>query len=560
MSSHRWLLLSVLAAVGCPNSSADRGTHVDVRFDLKARDAVRPRLSLKLTVTSDLGTVYEGEAPLAPSSPRQIRGTFTISAPPLETPLAFNVQVLKQGMATPLLDITSHATLKSTGGTVPINSDTVIVPVDAFYSALLEYPYNFLGSGAFNFKASAAYCIDDSDCHGVRCTDAGLCAGTCDVDTRAMFAPLVATQPCYDWLTVVSDCDVLGLGHGPITCTPSCSLDVSRCGESCAGIGAVCSSDAECCGTAQCDRVCRYGSRDWAEFSTLAPASGWNSLFEYVYSRNSPGEFGRVLVAAGAAGLTRFTIAAPGSSDNGTAYDSGTSVTAARGETCMVADGQLQLSGGVAPLPTSEPIAGLDCGAAGVAIVDTAGNVYLRTAASGDWLPAVVVRPGVALRAAALNGDDVWVVGDQGTVARVTVSTSAFELLASSGPNLHGVFVDSKGTWAVGEGGTVLACGSGTCTGLTAAIGVTATLRATWGDGYQVWAVGDGGTIVTFPEDAPSWFRNESNPAFGDLVAVTGLNLEKLSGLHVYASVFRGVEVMALGASGTVYRRIAPDL
>lgn len=550
------VLLALAALLGCVSGgNRSTGDHVDVSFSLMTRDAVRPRLSLHLAVSNG----YEADAPLQGSTARQIRGSFSVPDLPRDVPLVFTVQVIKQGVNSPLLQVILTRSLDAGPQVIVVNDelkDELVGSTLDFYRKLLEV------AADETYYVGRKYCIDDTDCPGSTCSAAGLCGGTaCGVDTGVMYAPLDEARQCYDWLTLVPTCDALGLGAGALGCSPDCAIDVSHCAESCAGIGQACTSDHDCCGPATCDRVCRYGDATWRPFATLAPPAGWNSLVAFL--SNSIPWFGRSVEVGGSAGKASFTLqtwAGKDSASESINYVGGSSITLMRGKGCLVADGLVHLPcGGTAALPSDAAPYGLACDACAAALVDAAGVAHVWSTSSGDWLPGVTVRSGVALHAAALRGDALWAVGDGGTVGRVTVSTGSVAVVASSGASLRSVFADATGAWAVGDDGAVVACRGDACQ--AAASGVTTTLRDAWGDGHEVWAVGDGGTIVSFREEVPaSSFVDESAPALGDLVAVAGSNLHELGGYHLYAPVYRGVEVFALSANGELYRRVAPDV
>jgi photosystem II stability/assembly factor-like uncharacterized protein len=118
----------------------------------------------------------------------------------------------------------------------------------------------------------------------------------------------------------------------------------------------------------------------------------------------------------------------------------------------------------------------------------------LDAAAPTGW---TVVRAGSANLNAVSGVSDsaVWVVGDQGTIARWDGAALSFETSTTSA-NLRGVWaLDNDHAYAVGDGGTFLERKSGAWTQV--AVGLTReVLTAVWADPDRVVAVGSHGTIV----------------------------------------------------------------
>jgi hypothetical protein len=111
---------------------------------------------------------------------------------------------------------------------------------------------------------------------------------------------------------------------------------------------------------------------------------------------------------------------------------------------------------------------------------------------------AVTLR-GVFLPAA---GNDVWVVGDGGTVLHSTNLGGAWApVVVPISVNYLGVWGSSgQDVYVVGELGVILHTVDGGATWAREAGPGTATLRAVWGSGASnVYAVGDDGTVLHYP-------------------------------------------------------------
>jgi hypothetical protein len=92
--------------------------------------------------------------------------------------------------------------------------------------------------------------------------------------------------------------------------------------------------------------------------------------------------------------------------------------------------------------------------------------------------------------------DDVWTVGDGGTILHWDGKAWSSRLKSGTSNTLFAVWGSSRNNvWSVGAGGTIIHWNGSTWSGFTS--GTTRTLRAVWGSSAKdVWAVGDLGTIV----------------------------------------------------------------
>ncbi len=94
------------------------------------------------------------------------------------------------------------------------------------------------------------------------------------------------------------------------------------------------------------------------------------------------------------------------------------------------------------------------------------------------------------LTAIAGSGDEIWAVGQDGTIIHDTSREPS-----STTRHLRGVFAGTSTPWAVGDGGTILQRRDGAWHAI--ASGAPADLEAVWGSADDdVWAVGTAGTIL----------------------------------------------------------------
>lgn len=137
---------------------------------------------------------------------------------------------------------------------------------------------------------------------------------------------------------------------------------------------------------------------------------------------------------------------------------------------------------------------------------------------------------------AAVREDEVWAVGDAGTILRGNGDTWTPEASPSSQDLLALHFGPTGIGWAVGSGGTALRYEHGTWVQVPTP--TTQTLRGVWaGPGDTAWAVGDRGTILVW--NGSEWVADET-PTSGDLLAIHGPH---------------GDWLWAAGESGTVLLR-----
>lgn len=110
----------------------------------------------------------------------------------------------------------------------------------------------------------------------------------------------------------------------------------------------------------------------------------------------------------------------------------------------------------------------------------------------------------VTLRAVLVppTGNDLWVVGDGGTVLRTTNLGGTWSPVAVPiSVSFYGVWgANGQDVYIVGELGVILHTVDGGASWQREAGPGTATLRAIWGSGASnVYAVGDNGTVLHFP-------------------------------------------------------------
>ncbi|AKV04759.1 Type IV fimbrial biogenesis protein PilY1 [Labilithrix luteola] len=95
------------------------------------------------------------------------------------------------------------------------------------------------------------------------------------------------------------------------------------------------------------------------------------------------------------------------------------------------------------------------------------------------------------------SANDVWAVGDQGTIRHFSGGAARWDIVASpTSARLHAVWGSSaRDVWAVGDSGTILHYDGAAWTASPAAfvLGKKPDLRGVWGSGANdVWIVGDG--------------------------------------------------------------------
>ncbi|HVH46660.1 MAG TPA: hypothetical protein VM925_30170 [Labilithrix sp.] len=126
-----------------------------------------------------------------------------------------------------------------------------------------------------------------------------------------------------------------------------------------------------------------------------------------------------------------------------------------------------------------------------------------------DWT-SVDSQSTVALEAIwGSSADDIWAVGDKGTMRRMKKGATRWEIVASSTERtLHGLWGSSADdVWAVGDAGTILHFDGATWKPSVAAfaLGKKPDLRGVWGSAKNdVWIVGDNVALhYTGPKPAP---------------------------------------------------------
>jgi len=177
---------------------------------------------------------------------------------------------------------------------------------------------------------------------------------------------------------------------------------------------------------------------------------------------------------------------------------------------------------------------------------ESAGTI--PTCPSGTWC-AETVPAGTPLLYTAWAGsaNDVFVVGDDGTILRRLNGQDWIAMTSGSTASLRGIWgTSSSDVWAVGSGGTVLRFNGTTWSSVTT-IGTTANLSAIWQSSpSDIWVAG-GAEVWHSINGGSSW----SNYGFsGDILAISGT-----SASHVWIT---GAGTKARKWNGTKWTLVDP--
>jgi len=110
-------------------------------------------------------------------------------------------------------------------------------------------------------------------------------------------------------------------------------------------------------------------------------------------------------------------------------------------------------------------------------------------------------------------------------------------------PDLHGIWVQGNSVWVVGEEGTILHSTDGGGTWRRVASGTDRELWSVHGttNGSRLWAVGSGGTILHSPDGGKTWHTGSANTT-KDLYAIAG--------------TANGSKLWTVGAGGVIRRSL----
>ncbi len=172
---------------------------------------------------------------------------------------------------------------------------------------------------------------------------------------------------------------------------------------------------------------------------------------------------------------------------------------------------------------------------AGVTPAGDSGAVAWSADAGETWSTRFTV-PGVALRALARRGDELWCAGDLGRIAHSDDGGVSWSLEpAPTSLTLYGLATAGDGpVWAVGEFGTVLRRPSVTGAWETVPLGVNDALRAvTFVDDHHGWIVGTNGLTLHTRDGGATWITAGAGNAFLTCVVAR-------DSLQVWAAGFAG--------------------
>jgi photosystem II stability/assembly factor-like uncharacterized protein len=181
------------------------------------------------------------------------------------------------------------------------------------------------------------------------------------------------------------------------------------------------------------------------------------------------------------------------------------------------------------------------------------GTVMRSAGRTGQWSIERVPAETGRLNAVHVVQASGWAVGDGATILRLAGTSWTSEALASEVTvDLHGVYAAANGAWAVGAAGTVLSW-SGTAWERQARdAGVTTTLRDVHFAGDNGIAVGDDGTVLATANRGAKWTAQTTPEGAGDLYGVFLVDAQ-----HAWAVGTQGTVLFFNGTEWT-YQTVSP--